>query len=68
MKEALEVEAIDALLIAGRRLLELDQKAFAKVLAAARAFVAAYERPNEDEAIFASRLKQISSKGSGLLD
>lgn len=67
MKEALEVEAIDALLIAGRRLLEVDPPAFQKVLAAARALVAAHDRPDEDELVFASRLQQICPKGGGLL-
>lgn len=68
MKEALEVSAIDALLLAGRRLLEINPSAFGKVLAAARAFVAIYERPDEDESIFASRLAQITAPGSRILD
>ena len=67
MKEALEVSAIDALLLAGRRLLELNPSAFGKVLAAARAFVAIYERPDEEDAIFASRIRQISSSDDGVL-
>ncbi len=68
MKEALEVEAIDALLLAGRKLLEINPRAFAKVLAAARAYVAIFERPDEEDEVFASRLRQISSKESELLD
>lgn len=68
MKEALEVQGLDALLLAGRRLLELDPDSFAKVLAAARAFVAAHERPEEEEQIFLSRLKQICQRGPRVLD
>lgn len=59
MKETLEIHGLDALLVAGRRLLELDADSFAKVLAAARALVAVYERPDEPDEIFASRLAQI---------
>ena len=68
MKEALEVTAIEALLLAGRRLLEIDPDAFSKLLAAARALVAVHERPDEEEAIFASRLRQISMRGPRSLD
>lgn len=68
MKEALEIHGLDALLVAGRRLLELDPDAFAKVLAAARAFVAVHERPDEAEEIFASRIRQIHHRGPRVLD
>lgn len=68
MKESLQVEGLDALLVAGRKLQELNPDAFAKVLAAARAFVAIYERPEEPDAVFASRLAQIYPKGPRLLD
>lgn len=68
MKEALEIHGLDALLVAGRRLQEINPDAFAKVLAAARAFVAIYERPDEDDAIFASRISQINPRGPRLLD
>ncbi len=68
MKEALEVQGLDALLAAGRRLQEVNPDAFAKVLAAARAFVAIYERPDEPDEIFASRLMQICPKGPRVLD
>jgi hypothetical protein len=68
MKEALEVQGLDALLAAGRRLQEVNPDAFAKVLAAARAFVAIYERPDEPEEVFVSRLQQINPKGPRVLD
>lgn len=68
MKEALEIHGLDALLAAGRRLQEVNPDAFAKVLAAARAFVAIYERPDEPEQVFASRLRQISPRGPRVLD
>lgn len=68
MKESLQVDGLDALLVAGRKLKELNPEAFAKVLAAARAFVSIYERPEEPDAIFASRIAQIYPKGNRLLD
>lgn len=68
MKEALEVQGLDALLVAARRLQEIDPDSFAKVLAAARAFVAAHERPDEPDEIFASRLAQIAPRRPRLLD
>lgn len=68
MKEALEIHGLDALLAAGRRLQEINPDAFAKVLAAARAFVAIYERPDETDQVFASRLQQIYPKGPRTLD
>lgn len=68
MKEALEIHGLDALLAAGRRLLELNPDAFAKVLAAARAFVAIYERPDESDEVFASRIRQIIPRGPRVLD
>ena len=54
-----EVNGLDALLVAGRRLLEEKPEAFAKVLAAARAFIAVIDRPKEPIGIFMSRLEQI---------
>ncbi len=68
MKEALEVAGLDALLVAARRLQEINPDAFAQVLAAARAFVAAYDRPDESDTVFASRLVQILPRRSRLLD
>lgn len=61
MKETLEVQGLDALLVAGRRLLEVDSDAFGRILAACRACVAAHDRPGELDEIFASRLDQIFS-------
>jgi hypothetical protein len=68
VKEALEVHGLDALLVAGRKLLEINPEAFAKVLAAARAFVSIYERPDEPEEIFASRIKEIGPRGPRQFD
>lgn len=68
MKEALEVQGLDALLQAGRRLQEIDPDSFAQLLAAARAFVAAKDRPEEPEEIFASRIKQIRPRGPRVFD
>jgi hypothetical protein len=68
MKEALGIDGLDALLAAGRRLLELDSDAFAKVLAAARALVSVYERPEETDEIFASRISQIRPRGPRSFD
>lgn len=67
MKEALEVQAIDALLLAGRRLLEVDPSSFGKVLAAVRALVAIHDRPDEPDEIFASRVRQIYPNDDGML-
>jgi len=68
MKEGLEVHGLDALLAAGRRLLEVDPDAFRELLAAARAFVAIHDRPEEPDEIFASRLMQIHHRGPRTLD
>jgi hypothetical protein len=68
MKEALEVQGLDALLVAGRRLLEEKPEAFAKVLAVARAFIAVLDRPNEPIEIFLSRLQQIRTRGPKTFD
>jgi hypothetical protein len=62
MKEQLDVEGLDALLVAGRRLKELDVERFNRVLALCRAYVSVYERPEESDELFASRYAQISSK------
>jgi len=44
-------------------LLELDVSAFHRILAAMRACVAAHDRPDESEDIFASRMQEIYTKG-----
>ena len=54
------IEGLDALLAAGRRLLELDPERFERVLSLCRTYVSIYERPDEQEEIFMSRLAQIS--------
>ena len=52
--------AMAALMQAGRRLLEVDPDSFDRLLAAARAFVAAHDEPDEPEDTFTGRLDQIS--------
>ncbi len=54
------MDGLDALLAAGRRLLELDPKRFQRLLALCRTYVAIYERPDESEDVFMSRLAQMS--------
>lgn len=61
-KEHLDVDGLDALLVAARRLLDLDTERFQRVLALCRAYVAVYDRPGEADEIFASRVSQISPK------
>ncbi len=56
--EPVEVDGLDALLEAGRRLRQLDPERFERVLAICRAYVAIYERPQESEEVFLSRLRQ----------
>lgn len=56
--EGLQVDGLDALLEAGRKLQELDPKRFERVLAICRGYVAIYERPSESEEVFLSRLQQ----------
>lgn len=60
MKERIEVDGLDALLAAGRRLRELDPERFERVLALCRAYVAIYDRPEESDEVFLSRLLQAS--------
>lgn len=62
MKEHLGVDGLDALLVAARRLMDLDVDRFQRVLALCRAYVAVYDRPEEADEIFASRMAQISSR------
>jgi hypothetical protein len=58
MKEQLGVDGLDALIEAGRRLRDLDPVRFERVLAICRGFVAIYDRPDESEDVFLSRLRQ----------
>jgi hypothetical protein len=58
MRERVEVDGLDALLAAGRRLRDLDPARFEKVLSICRAYVAIYDRPDEAEDVFMSRLMQ----------
>jgi len=48
------------LLAAGRRLLEVDRARFEKVLSLCRTYVAIYDRPDESEEVFLSRVSQIT--------
>src|SRR5580698_1162500 len=52
--EGVEIDGLEALLAAGRRLLEVSPESFAKALAVARAFVAIFDRPDEPDEVFAS--------------
>lgn len=53
------MDAVEALAEAGRKLLAADPGRFKRVLALARAYVAAYERADEPEDILAARLDEI---------
>jgi hypothetical protein len=55
---------MDETIAALRRLHACNPVAFAQVTAAAHAFVAAYERPGEPEAVFQARLARIRSPGA----
>ena len=59
----MEVDGLDALIAAARRLRELDRESFRRVLALCRAFVAAYDRRDESDDVFASRLTEIAPRG-----
>jgi hypothetical protein len=61
MKEKLDVDGLDALLISARRLRDLDIARFQRVLALCRAYVAVYDRPEESDEVFASRIAQLAS-------
>lgn len=63
-RESRVVDALEAWTEAGRKLSQYDSEKFQRLLSVARAFVALFERGVEDAAIFNSRLRQISSKGS----
>lgn len=54
------MDGLDALLEAGRRLRDVDPERFQRVLALARAYVSIYERPEEPEEVFLSRLQQTA--------
>ncbi len=64
MKEHLDVDGLDALLVAARRLRDLNLDHFQRVLSLCRAYVAVYDRPDELDEVFMSRIAQISSRGS----
>lgn len=58
--EGVLVNGLEAWIEAGRRLGEVDPKRFAEVLAFARLYLTLYERELESDAIFQSRLSEIS--------
>jgi hypothetical protein len=62
MKEHIDVDGLDALLVAARRLQEIDLARFQSVLALCRAYVSVYDRPDELDEIFMSRVGQISPR------
>lgn len=61
MQNELAVDGLDELLKAGRRLLELDPERFRRVLGICKAYVAAYDCPEESHEMFLCRLKQASA-------
>lgn len=54
------MDGLDALTEAGRKLRDLDPQRFERVLALCRAYVSIYERPEESDEVFLSRLAQTS--------
>lgn len=52
------MDGVDALIVAARRLRELDPQRFDKLLTLCRTYVAIYERPEEHEEVFLSRIAQ----------
>lgn len=58
--EGVLVNGLEAWIEAGRRLGEVDPKRFAEVLAFARLYLTLHERELESEAVFQSRLTEIS--------
>lgn len=59
MKDQIEVDGLDALLVAARRLREIDPDRFRVVLNLCRTYVAAFDRPEESDEIFASRIAEL---------
>lgn len=59
-KECIEVDGLDALLAAGRRLREVDPERFQRILSLCRTYVAIYDRPDESEQVFLSRVHQAA--------
>lgn len=57
--ESLEVDGLDALMTAARRLRKLSPERFRVVLNLCTTYVAAFDRPDEDEEIFASRIAEL---------
>jgi hypothetical protein len=62
MKEQRNIDGLDALLASARRLRDLDPDRFERVLAICRTYVSIYERPEETDEVFMSRLLQIHSR------
>lgn len=58
--ESIEVDGLDAWTSAGKKLREVDLERFERVLTLARTYVAIYERPDETEEVFLSRLRQLA--------
>lgn len=55
------MDDLQAFTDAGRRLREVDPDAFRRMLAACRALVALHDRELEDDALWSSRMMEISS-------
>lgn len=58
-----EVDGLDALLVAARRLKRLSPERFRVVLNLCTTYVAAFDRPEEDDEIFASRIEELRRGG-----
>lgn len=56
------MDGLAALAVAAKRLREVDPAKFKRVVALVRTYVAAYDRPNEADEVFASRLREIGQK------
>ncbi len=52
---------LDALLTAGRRLLEVDPERFGRVLALCRTYVSIHDLPDEEDAVFESRMMELGT-------
>lgn len=61
--ESVGVDGMEALTKAARRLRELSPERFRVVLNLCRAYVAAFDRPDEDEEIFSSRIAELRRGG-----
>lgn len=62
--EVIMEEGLDALVAAGRRLLELDPERFRSIVELCRPYVSVYDRPDESEAEFLMRCVLTAPRNS----